>query len=270
MGINQVDKNYEGKKINVFWTGGWDSTYRVVELSRQNVAIEPIYILDDNRPSNKFELEAIRKITYLLRNRPETIADIKDLKIIKVKEIPEDKKITEAAKVLAKEHGLGVQHDWTARVAKMFPGIEMCIEKALPTAGYTPIRDTLNKYATLTWLGHGYGLSRASNENVRLIFKDIVLPIFETTEEEMLANIREIGYEDVMKNIWFCHTPIHGKPCGMCSPCHTKMESNMSFLLPTESIRRFDKAEEVNRKYGRIPYMLYKKVYRKFCGAYKK
>ena len=58
------------------------------------------------------------------------------------------------------------------------------------------------------------------------------------TEQEMLANIRAWGYEDIMAMIWFCHRPIHGKPCGMCHPCQQKMQG-MEFLLPEEAHKRY-------------------------------
>lgn len=31
-------------KVNILWTGGWDSTYRMIELSRKELDVNPIYI----------------------------------------------------------------------------------------------------------------------------------------------------------------------------------------------------------------------------------
>ena len=30
--------------VNILWTGGWDSTYRMIELSRFQNTVNPIYI----------------------------------------------------------------------------------------------------------------------------------------------------------------------------------------------------------------------------------
>lgn len=54
--MNKVDVERISGPISILWTGGWDSTYRVVELSRQKVTIQPIYILDPKRESANYEL----------------------------------------------------------------------------------------------------------------------------------------------------------------------------------------------------------------------
>ena len=48
------DQNTESSTkttVNVLWTGGFDSTYRIVELSRLNVVVQPYYLLDEKRRS---------------------------------------------------------------------------------------------------------------------------------------------------------------------------------------------------------------------------
>lgn len=134
--------------VAVLWTGGWDSSYRVVELSKQNVNIQPVYILDEARKSNQRERAAIEKITELLKQRKETKATFLPMDIIKVSDIPEDKKITSAWKQLNKEFDYGIQHDWTARVAAWkYPMINMCIEKVIK--GYMPTRQAIRKYGSV-------------------------------------------------------------------------------------------------------------------------
>ena len=53
------------KTVNVLWTGGLDSTYRVLELSRTDVTIQPYYLAYVN-PSTKYEIRAIRQITKVI------------------------------------------------------------------------------------------------------------------------------------------------------------------------------------------------------------
>ena len=154
--MNKIDSSEISEPISIFWTGGWDSSYRIVELSRQGVEIRPIYILDPKRESNRRELEAIEIITGMLEERCETTSKFLPLSIVNVDDIAPDESITEAAKSLGEEFGLGVQHDWTARVAKEYPGVEMCIEKAVK--GYMPIREMIRKYGTLEMGSHGYSL----------------------------------------------------------------------------------------------------------------
>ena len=234
---NTVDVSKLSGPIAIFWTGGWDSTYRVVELSRQPVTIQPVYILDDTRDSNELELKAIATVTEMLKAREETVATFLPIDIINVKDIPENDEISQRIHYLMKEYGWGIQHEWTARVAQKYPMIEMCIEKVVK--GYMPTRKMINERGCLVMSSHGWIVDRdASDEYLVAALGNITLPIFETTEIDMLENIKKWGYEDVMSNIWFCHRPIKGKPCGLCSPCHTKYDSDMAFLLPDSAIRR--------------------------------
>lgn len=42
----------EREVINVLWTGGYDSSFRIVQLSKNKVTIQPYY-LSDNRKCEK-------------------------------------------------------------------------------------------------------------------------------------------------------------------------------------------------------------------------
>lgn len=260
---NIVDVSKINGPISIFWTGGWDSSYRVVELSRQKVTIQPIYILDESRASNARELNAIETITKMLKEREETQAEILPLTIIKVSDIPVNKEISDKINVLRKTYGWGEQHDWTARVATLYPMIEMCIEKV--TKGYMPTRMIIKDHGKLELGPHGYIVNREeSDEYLMAALGNITLPIFETTEVEMLENVKKWGYEDIMKNIWFCHKPIDGKPCGLCSPCHTKFDSNMEFMLSKEAQERCKMITAFDEKYGKFIGRQYRKIYRLF------
>lgn len=73
------------KTYEIFWTGGFDSTFRVVQLSGFPIEIQPVFctgVATDIRKSEKYELKAIKQITSLLRNKPGTKAEIKPLKIV--------------------------------------------------------------------------------------------------------------------------------------------------------------------------------------------
>ena len=53
--------------VLVLWTGGWDSTFRIVELSRSFCSIQPIYVIDPERQSIGYELAAMDAIVDSLR-----------------------------------------------------------------------------------------------------------------------------------------------------------------------------------------------------------
>ena len=62
------------KTVNLLWTSGWDSTYRLVELSRMDVRVQPIYVTGMGRPSEQRELQAQKEILEALAQKKETIA----------------------------------------------------------------------------------------------------------------------------------------------------------------------------------------------------
>lgn len=73
------------EKIQILWTGGFDSTFRMVQLSRKDVIIEPHYV-SDNRKSEQYELNAIAQITKVLTAKPETRCTILPLVYVPVEE----------------------------------------------------------------------------------------------------------------------------------------------------------------------------------------
>jgi 7-cyano-7-deazaguanine synthase len=247
--------------VYILWTGGWDSTYRVVELSRLCVIIQPVYILDESRHSYERELKSIDTITRLLMDKEETLASFLPLIIVNKTDIPENKHISDTVTMLREKYQWGVQHDWISRIALEYPGIELCVEKIV--GEFSPTRNIINAHGSVTMGTHGYIVTDDSDEVLKTVLGNITLPIFETTETQMVENIKSWGYESIMENIWFCHNPINGKPCGLCVPCHTKWDNGMRFLLPADAIRRANRVEAINRKYGKKGAGRYKRLARK-------
>ena len=105
------------ERINCLWTGGLDSTYTVAYFSRFEVEIQPYYLLDKHRDSQKYELKAIEEITEILRADKETKAKILPLITYPVEDIKKDTEINEAYKRIRDKSGIGSQYGWLARFA---------------------------------------------------------------------------------------------------------------------------------------------------------
>lgn len=248
--------------IKVLWTGGWDSTFRIVELSRQEVEIQPVYVIDPTRKSSKKEEQSMKNIVEALKNKKETKAKFLEIKKIDLKDIPQNEKITQAYKKINQETKLGIQHDWLARLGEQMPGMEMGTEYAEPETSC--IINSIQKFAKMKFI-NGIGIidKENSTEEANLVLGWFKFPIIQKTELDMLKLIKEWHYEDVMKLIWFCHQPIDGKPCGMCHPCRVKIESNMEFLLPKKAIKRYKRVVAIEKLLGPKAENLYIKVVRK-------
>ena len=246
--------------IKVLWTGGFDSTYRIIELSMRDVTIQPIYVKDQNRKSMKYELKAMDEILNLLLQKEETKAKILPIKQIELESIPKNKEISKAYELFQKEADMGAQHEWLACLATEYTGLEICIEKAL--GEHAPIRNSILKHGKLINTGDGYIVDKEnSSKELNLILGNLKLPIFDKTNLEMMEDIKKWEYEDVISHIWFCHTPLRGgRPCGLCNPCNTKFDAQMYFLLPTNAIKRLKKSRKIRKLFGPIGEKFYKKI----------
>lgn len=230
--------NTNNRIYRVLWTGGLDSTYRMIELALQDVIVEPVYVVNNGRRSHNIELQAMKTMLELLRNKDRFRAEIGDIKIVNKEEITISSAIHEAYEELHKSYDIGSQYEWLAALSKTVDNLEICIEKA--PEGRLHSRDAIVD---------GAG---------GIIFDSFDLPIFNVDEEEMLANIRNWDCEDVISHIWFCNHPLindEGEelrycPCGLCHPCRIKIESGMKQLLPEEAIERYQKMTEIENMDG--------------------
>ena len=252
--MDNLNKNCWGgvipKVVNILWTGGWDSTFRIVELSRMDVSIQPVYVIDPDRKSQEYEKRAMKRIVEALKLRSETKAIFLPIKFYKLEDIPADKEISNAYKFIYTETKLGSQHEWLAWLGKLYPGMEMGTEAGSPETSH--IIHALETFCTMDIKdGIGYINQEKSTKEGNLVFGWFTFPIITRTENDMLRLIKLWGYEDVMKLIWFCHNPIKGEPCGLCHPCDVKMESDMAWLLPKNAQKNYKKHKKIEARYGK-------------------
>ncbi len=236
-----ADKKLTREKVNILWTGGFDSTYRILQLSKMEVDVQPYYLCD-KRKSEKNELKAISAITRDILNHPETKCLLHPLIKINVSEIEPDLSLTEAYKRLNATTRLGSQYDWLARFAKSVPGLELSIEKSTTCKVYICI----SKYGKLLKIKNkkttGYVIDREnSSADLITVFGNFRLPspLHDTVKLEMVENYKEMGFEHSMGKTWFCHTPYKNEPCGVCNPCKSVLEEGLAFRMPPAGINRY-------------------------------
>lgn len=75
------------KKVNLLWTGGWDSTFRLLQLIEENVQIQLFYFIDEKRKSTNIEIERMKKILKYIKGKKDFRAIVKDINYINVKDI---------------------------------------------------------------------------------------------------------------------------------------------------------------------------------------
>lgn len=228
----------------ILWTGGWDSTYMMLLFSRQKCILQPTYVINNKRKSRHIELEHMSKMIDQIRQHPSTKATIRDIIAVNVKDIPADPEITAARNYYKKITRLGRQYDFLARYAKEHHPLYIGLEKSEADIA----AKTLSQFGKVEKIDQFYRINPAqSSKEINLLFENMIFPIFDRTEIEMRNDVKKWGYSDIMRNIWFCHYPIHGEPCGMCNPCRTKAGSGMEFLLTEAAQKRYRRTKKMPR-----------------------
>ena len=257
------------KRYELLWTGGWDSTFRLIELSRmENVCVQPVYVVDPNRASVEYERRSMNQILIAIEKKTETKAEILPLIVYSLADIPADPQITDAFAYLYSKSHIGGQYEWLARLSTyLHPRIEVCVEKPKDTnSGVSGFHRAINLFGKMEFEdGIGYINREESSEEVNLVLGNLTYPTVTKSAVEMQEIIKIWGYEDVMSHIWFCHTPVNGEQCGLCHPCQQKMESDMEWLLSEAAQRRFYRYKKIQRmgRLGKYMADYYVKIQRK-------
>ncbi len=231
------------KTIEILWTGGYDSTFRIVQLSQLDVEIQPYYI-SDKRKSERYELKAIEEITQLLKNHEKTRCTFKPLIYVDMTERIEDEEITQTYQRVRKTDFFGTQYDWLARFAKIHKGIELSIHQDDTAILLISKYGKLKKIEADTPFETYILDTDASSPELCTLFSNYRFPLAQYTKLVMKDYYMANGYTDVMNKTWFCFTPVNGKPCGRCNPCKYTIEEGMQERFSPSAMRayRFKKA----------------------------
>jgi hypothetical protein len=256
--------------VKVLWTGGFDSSYRMVQLSRFNIVIQPFYLSDKIRRSEHFELDAIKSITDDIENHPETKCKILPLIKFPVSDLKEDRDIVEAYQRLRNISWIGPQYIWLSEFAKTYQGIELCLEKDDADkvdvdygATYCLLHNGHIKKVREGDIDYWILDNEKSSSDLIKVFGEFHFPIINITKIDMVEEYKRLGFTKTMIKTWFCHTPVNNEPCGVCNPCKTVVEEGLSFRIPPAGMKR----HETEMKFGHQKWFEYwKKIRFRFAG----
>jgi len=249
------------KIVEILWTGGFDSSCRIIQLSKLDVIIQPYYLVDSKyRRSVSYELNAIAQIKNDIENHPDTRCSIRPLIKVDVSDLAPDWEIMTAYKRIRKEIGIGIQYEWLARFAGRHTGIEICLER--DESGR--IFNYFNRMGKLRTMGNGV-LSYmefdrpGTDKNILTVFGNFrfPIPIRKKTKFELIDDYKRLGFEQTMYKTWFCHNPVSGEPCGVCNPCKIVVNDGLLFRMPPASMKRH--AREIKNE-SKLWFKLWKKI----------
>ena len=220
----------------LFWTGGYDSTFRLGQILHTRDSVLPIYINDpkmdgDNvaRKNRSQELAAMSNILQLLykidpsyRSRIYPILVIHHIPIssairtnmyhlyrkgLNRRPITQYAAMAELSLLLNKRIEVGVENSDHSAMRRMIRA-DLVPDSRRPSI---LVLDTRSK-----------ALKERRNPEV-IIFRNLDYPIIEYTKEAMLEEAKRGGYDTILRNSWSCWFPVNGRACGKCAMCSERI-----------------------------------------------
>lgn len=222
--------------INIFWTGGRDSSFRVAYLVLiKKIEVQPLYIIDPKRKSTFHELQAMMLMKQkMIEINPDSRHRLLPLKITLLSDICPDPEISGLYHQISQNDHIGKQYEWMAWYAKQFNlfAIEVCqTVRVLEHPSYWG--KIMN--ADLTGTDHDCRVKDEPQYPEMKIFAHFRFPVIHLSKNDMMRISHEQGFHEVMKLTWFCHKPKNDIPCGRCRPCQIAKKDNLFYPEPRRS-----------------------------------
>lgn len=219
---------------NLLWTGGWDSTFRLLQLLlEEKKSVQPYYLASGIRRSTDIEIETMVQIKeYLFKEYPGTQHLLSPIECIDVDDIEPNRDISESYNKIKQKNYIGDQYVLLARFGKQFKlnHLELCIhldDKA---------HDILEPFVTKIKSGDPgiYHIEKnRTPEPIYHLFSNFTFPIFNYSKVTMADIAKDRNWLTMMNMTWFCHHPLPGQiPCGICNPCRYTIEEGLGWRVP--------------------------------------
>ncbi|KGQ20528.1 hypothetical protein LF41_1065 [Lysobacter dokdonensis DS-58] len=228
-----------GGPVEIFWTGGWDSTFLLLRLLLvDGLTVQPLYLLDRTRASTQTEIDTMDRIRDALAHaHPGTRTSLLPTIMAEVADIAPDAQIQAAGDRMSAQHGVGNQYPWMARYCKQHgkDDVEIGAERARHVHGAGLVLfDNLSEPFPCS---RGYMTRRifsdAPSHDAWLIYGAYSFSLIDTTRQQMVDEAKRNGWGAFMGLTWFCHSPAgERRPCGLCNPCINAIQEGFGWRIP--------------------------------------
>lgn len=232
--------------INLFWTGGWDSTFRLLQLVIvYKKRVQPFYVIDQGRNSTLMEIRAMTQIKTLISEKfPKVKNSILPTHFKNLNDIKPDPGISKSYSVLKAQIPIGIQYEWLALFCneQRITDIEFSLEQRINKNENIIINLIGNDMCKIeSEQGIYYRVNKNSKgRDIYSLFGNMIFPIFDITKLQMFEMSIKFGFDEILKQTWFCLTPtIYSNPCGKCSPCRSVVSEGLNWRLPFNSKMRY-------------------------------
>jgi len=229
-----MTKISQSEIVNMLWTGGWDSTFCLLQfVLEEKKVVQPYYLIDPTRQSLRQEIKAMRDIKdRIYKDFPDSKEKILPIRFREIKDLQPDETLTLAFKAINEFRQLATQYLWFAWFCKgeCIDDMELSTERlenetnaCLFRYFLTQIGDTSEFRVADEFIEKPFGI----------LFKSFRFPIFGYSKLDMKEKAEKLGWLDIMKMTWFCHYPVHDRfPCGYCTPCTQVIEEGFAWRIP--------------------------------------
>lgn len=216
----------------ILWTGGWDSTFQLLQLVRCRRHVTPHYIIDEDRESTGVELLTMRDIKAALFSRFEHArALLGPTEFHSRFDIPPDPVISDAFQRIRGRQFIGEQYDWLARLCawREINELQLCIHK--DDKAEAVVRRLVEECEEDCGTTCRIAPQHSGTDEFQL-FRRYTFPVLYLTKRAMESIAAEQGLSSIMAMTWFCHRPRRRKPCGSCNPCIYTVEEGLGWRIP--------------------------------------
>ncbi len=242
--------------ITLLWTGGWDSTFRLLQLVEDaDVPIQPLYLVDEHRSSTPREIDTMRTIRSMVEDRcPKAREQILPTDYGSYRATTMESHYREMWEALKERGRVGMQYPILASHAEQngIERMELSIEATTGTASILESKVEPRE----TRVGEVYVLPREISAPESM-FARFAFPLLGYTKLDMKKEAERRGWMPVLQKTWFCFNPTFGLPCGKCQPCKIARKEGMAHRVGwagplLASVFRANPRVAIGRALGRL------------------
>ena len=211
--------------LDVLWTGGWDSTFIVLDAAlHDGREVRAHYVLDPQRPSADRELRTMERIRAAVAGLSSAAGQrIGPLRIVPRAEIPPDDRVDGWARALSARGHVAQQYAWLSRYAGAQGG-RLALGIICRAGGLRDVIGPELQAEDGTWR-----LRDDVSDDAFELFRPFVFPTIELTKLDMRDLAEARGFRTLLDMTWFCHEPRRGG--ATCPPCHDARHQGMAWRL---------------------------------------
>lgn len=219
----------DAEAVDLLWTGGWDSTFRLLQLLwTTEVTVRPHYLVDEDRRSLAREMKAIKEIREDIRNDPSDHVDrLLPTEYGSYLATEVESRYRKARRALNEEVRVGPQYEVLASYAAQnkLDALELCVQKH---EAQSHVLSVLQPHLAERRTPAGFVHSLEEDvEGPLALYERFAFPLYDYTKLDMEREAEEVGFLSLIELSWTCHDPVLGLPCGACIPCNIAREEGL-------------------------------------------